>query len=161
MEGYNYVKERRKFGRPCAFTTHTGVTFSERPNPELIDDYVLRNPVHRGTQLSKEMALSEVLTDNAEYASHGCNHVEGGWPKDVNYWDEEMTTRHRKKVMRDDIWVQKLTQLVIPMEHGVRQNAAVNIYQQYFEEMDNVRSREDFAGRTVSIFKDQFDDIVS
>lgn len=158
---YTYSKERQKFGRQCNFSDHTEVSFSEKTNLDYVNDYILRNPVHRGTQLSLTMAASEVLTENVVYATKGCNHIEGGWPKDVNMLDEEMTTRHRKKVMRDDIWVEKVSQLVGPMEHAVKQNAAVNIYQQYFEELDPIRMREDFSGRTVSMFKDRFDETVS
>lgn len=158
---YTYSKERRKYGRQCNFMDHTEVLFSEHTNPHHAGDYILRNPVHRGTQLSKTMAASEVLTENVVYATKGCNHVEGGWPKDVNYLDEELTTRHRKKVMRDDIWVEKMSQLVGPMEHAVKQNAAVNIYQKYFEDLEPIRMREDFSGRTVCMFKDPFDKPVS
>lgn len=30
------------------------------------------------------------------------NHIEGGWPKDVNTADEEQTKRYRRKVEKDE-----------------------------------------------------------
>lgn len=85
------------------------------PNPLDAKQFILKNPVNNETQLSKQMALSEMNTMNAEYMSKGLYHYEGGWPKDVNMLDEEQTLRHRKKIERDD-------QYPIQMNHvlGVR-----------------------------------------
>ena len=33
-----------------------------------------------------------------EYQSHGMNHMEGGWPKDVDPTEKDQTARYRKKV---------------------------------------------------------------
>lgn len=148
-------RERRKFGRECIFVDKREVTFSEVPNPELAQEYILRNPVSKGQQLSRQMALSVVNTDNVELVSRGLNHIEGGWPKDLNIFDEEQTIRHRKKVMREDVWIQKIPQLASIMEAGVRQNAAVNIYQDYFEELEFHPPPQEFEGNTIGVFKDQ------
>lgn len=41
-------------------------------------------------------------TMRAEYYNTAMNHVEGGWPKEVNINDEEQTKRYRRKVERDE-----------------------------------------------------------
>ena len=90
---YVYQKERREFGRQCLFSDRNKIEFSEASNHDLFKNYILKDPVDVGTQISKQYALSEVNTTSAEYECHGVTHSEGGWPKDVNYLDPEHTVR--------------------------------------------------------------------
>ena len=39
------------------------------------------------------------------------NHVEGGWPKDVNPAEVEQTIRYRKKVEKDEAYIQTIQNL--------------------------------------------------
>lgn len=39
------------------------------------------------------------------------NHVEGGWPKDINPAEIEQTMRYRKKVEKDEIYMNTILQL--------------------------------------------------
>lgn len=43
--------------------------------------------------------------------SCGVNHVEGGWPKDVNPQELEQTIRFRKKVEKDENYINAVMQL--------------------------------------------------
>lgn len=43
--------------------------------------------------------------------THGVNHVEGGWPKDVNPLELEQTIRFRKKVEKDENYINTIMQL--------------------------------------------------
>ena len=43
-------------------------------------------------------------TERFETESRGINHVEGGWPKDINPAEIEQTTRFRKKIEKDDTY---------------------------------------------------------
>jgi len=108
---YAYAKERRQFGRQCLFSDRNELLYNEPTNRKLFENYILRNPVNSSTQKGKQMALSVVNTDNVEYTTHGVNHTEGGWPKDLNYLDSEQTLRYRKKIERDDIWAQQVLSL--------------------------------------------------
>lgn len=103
-ENYTYTKERRTFGKQCIFTDRNEILFSEPMHREYARNYILRDPVDRGTQLSKQMAADWVNTENKEYFHRGINHIEGGWPKDVNPADEEATLRYRKRIEREDQW---------------------------------------------------------
>lgn len=47
----------------------------------------------------------------AEYTNGGMNHTEGGWPKDVNFIDEEQTKRYRRKVEKDEGYSHTILQL--------------------------------------------------
>lgn len=61
-----------------------------------------RDPVNHSTQCSAVQAEHSLNTTRAEYSNATMNHVEGGWPKDVNIADEEQTKRYRRKVERDE-----------------------------------------------------------
>lgn len=98
---YSYQRERRQFGKQCHFTDRNNVLFSEGSDRDMFKQYILRDPVHQTTQYGKQMAFSEVNTERATYESHGVNHTEGGWPKDVNLLDPEQTTRYRRKMVYD------------------------------------------------------------
>lgn len=50
-------------------------------------------------------------TERFESESRGVNHVEGGWPKDVNPEEMEQTIRYRKKVEKDEYYVNAMVQL--------------------------------------------------
>lgn len=43
--------------------------------------------------------------------SRGVNHIEGGWPKDVNPLELEQTIRFRKKVEKDENYINAIMQL--------------------------------------------------
>lgn len=43
--------------------------------------------------------------------TRGVNHIEGGWPKDVNPLELEQTIRFRKKVEKDENYINAITQL--------------------------------------------------
>jgi dynein intermediate chain 2 len=46
-----------------------------------------------------------VNTIRFETENRSINHVEGGWPKDVNPNEPEQTMRYRKKVEKDEAYM--------------------------------------------------------
>ncbi|EDS30420.1 dynein intermediate chain 2 [Culex quinquefasciatus] len=151
---YAYQKERREFGRQCLFSDKNKVEFTEAANHEFFKEYILRDPVHLGTQYSRQMSLSAVNTESAEFENRGILHSEGGWPKDVNYLDPEQTVRYRRKIEKDENYVTQLTGLTKPMEHCIYQNNAVNIYENYFEGLDPAPLMEKSSSRTLNVYRD-------
>ena len=65
----------------------------------------------------------------------GVNHLEGGWPKEVNPSELEQITRYKKKIEKDENYVGTITRLVEIVEEIVRQNNAIDIYQEYFDDL--------------------------
>lgn len=125
----------------------------------------------------------QVNTARFESESRGINHVEGGWPKDVNPQEMEQTIRFRKKVEKDESYINSvlhlgsvratvridhlhsLESMVRPpavtlscvfqvMEHCIRQNNAVDIYQEYFEDEEEVEEhQEPPSAKTINVFR--------
>jgi len=53
----------------------------------------------------------QVNTLRAEYSSQGMNHFEGGWPKDINPSENDQTMRFRKKIEKDDAYINSVLNL--------------------------------------------------
>lgn len=65
-------------------------------------------------------------TERFETSSRGINHVEGGWPKDVNASEVEQVTRYRKKVEKDEMYISTIQQL-----GSVSSNALISQVKQF------------------------------
>lgn len=152
---YTFKKERRTFGYPVSFEDKDEIQFTENSRPEYAKDYILRNPVDRHTQTQTgQMSLSVANTDRATYKSIGITHTEGGWPKDINMHDPEQTVRYKRKIEKDESYITQVMNLTKPMEHYIYQNNAVNIYENYFEDMEPAPLPEPCKSRTVNVYRD-------
>ena len=57
------------------------------------------------------------------------NHLEGGWPKDIDYTEKEQTARYRKKVEKDEEYLRQIKALSDEVEGSLMQNNAIDIYE--------------------------------
>ncbi|XP_065175345.1 dynein intermediate chain 3, ciliary-like [Sycon ciliatum] len=153
-----YSKKRREFGRQCKFSDYTPPASKDgtiEPDPSLLDQYVFKNPCDAACQSAPEMSEHETNTERFETESHGMSHVEGGWPKDINIQEAEQTIRFRKKVEKDEVYMGVIQRLCNTMEHCIKQNNSIDIYEEYFDDVeDNVASAMPEA-KVVNIFRDQ------
>lgn len=97
--------------------------------------------------------LPKVNTERFETDIRGINHTEGGWPKDVNSSEIEQVMRYRKKVEKDDMYMCTIQQLSSVMEHCIRQNNAIDIYEEYFDEIDVDLDDEVPSAKTINVFR--------
>lgn len=56
--------------------------------------------------------LFQAQTIRKPIVNTGMYHEEGGWPKEVNYRDVEVTQRYRRRVEKDDIWAPSMRRLL-------------------------------------------------
>uniref|UniRef100_A0AAR2JBL9 Dynein, axonemal, intermediate chain 2b n=2 Tax=Pygocentrus nattereri TaxID=42514 RepID=A0AAR2JBL9_PYGNA len=153
---YVYTKKRSEFGRQCNFSDRPAELHVDiLPDPSLAANFIDRDPCDVPIQCTQEMSEHEVNTERIEYETCGINHVEGGWPKDINPQEMEQTIRFRKKVEKDENYVNTIMQLGSHMEHCIRQNNAIDIYQEYFEEEEVVEETEEQpSAKTINVFRD-------
>ncbi|XP_040438039.1 LOW QUALITY PROTEIN: dynein intermediate chain 2, axonemal [Falco naumanni] len=153
---YVYTRKRSEFGRPCSFSDRPAkVSVDIPPDPSMAGAFILRNPVDSSVQHTSDMSEHEVNTERVEVESRGINHVEGGWPKDINPQEVEQTIRFRKRVERDENYINAITHLGTLVEHCVKQNNAIDIYEEYFgeEEMAEVED-EPPSAKTINVIRD-------
>eukprot|EP01137_Pigoraptor_chileana_P008982 Opistho-2@56562 len=152
---YVYSKKRNEFGRQCNFSDRpTELICDIQPEPDLEDQYVERNPTHTSVQCVADMSEHEVNTERFSTANMGINHTEGGWPKDVNPSEVEHTIRFRKKVEKDETYVQAIQALGETMEHCIKQNTAIDIYETYFSHGTTDHSGDPPTAKTINVFRD-------
>ncbi|XP_017056277.1 dynein intermediate chain 3, ciliary [Drosophila ficusphila] len=152
-----YSRERRRFGRQCRFQDRNELMVSVHPSGRQRLKYIMRNPTTESTQLSRQMALTVMETENVTLDHRGMEHFEGGWPKEVNTNDEEQTMRHRKKVEREDSWGEQVLQIIRTTMRVAEQNNTLNIYQDFFADLPaelahDLRMR--FRARVANVFHD-------
>ncbi|XP_046856745.1 dynein intermediate chain 3, ciliary-like [Xenia sp. Carnegie-2017] len=155
---YVYTKKRNEFGRQCNFADRQAELHVDIPPDEkLAANYIERNPCNTGIQCSQEMSEHEVNTERFETESRGINHVEGGWPKDINPAEVEQTIRFRKKVEKDENYINIIQQLGSVMEHCIQQNNSIDIYETYFQDVENDSSGIPPSAKTINVFRDPSD----
>ncbi|XP_078510369.1 dynein axonemal intermediate chain 2 isoform X5 [Lissotriton helveticus] len=153
---YVYTRKRSEFGRQCNFSDRPAELHVDiLPDPGQAANYIDRNPCDIAIQCAYDMSEHEVNTERFEMETRGINHVEGGWPKDVNPQEVEQTIRFRKKVEKDENYLNTMLQLGSVMEHCIKQNNAIDIYEEYFEEETTVEATDEApSAKTVNVFRD-------
>ncbi|CAG9806675.1 unnamed protein product [Chironomus riparius] len=151
---YVYQKERKEFGRQCQFADKKYLMVSIPSNYDDFNSYILKNPVSEGTQLGKQFSLSEVNTVSTTTENRGILHTEGGWPKDVNYLDSEQTLRYRRKLEKDETYITQVPRMGEKVEFCILQNNSVNIYEEYFSDLDPAPIIDRCHSRTMYVYKD-------
>ncbi|XP_033755651.1 dynein intermediate chain 3, ciliary-like [Pecten maximus] len=152
---YVYTKKRSEFGRQCNFSDRPAELHVDIiPDATQADNFIERNPVDNGLQHVQEMSEHEVNTERFETSTRGVNHTEGGWPKDVNSQEVEQVTRYRKKVEKDEMYINTIQQLATVMEHCIKQNNAIDIYEEYFDDIEIDAVDEVPSAKTINVFRD-------
>lgn len=151
---YVYHKQRREFGQQINFSDKHELLVSMSSDRVLSRQYILRDPVTRATQYATQLAAHEINTERATYETHGINHTEGGWPKDICLQDPEQTTRYRRKIEKDELFINQVMGLTKPMEHCIYQNNAINIYEKFFEALEPAPLLDPCTSRTINVYRD-------
>ncbi|CAG5886811.1 unnamed protein product [Menidia menidia] len=151
-----YTKLRNEFGRQCLFTDRPEeLSVDILPDPSLAIQFVQKSHRDLAVQTYREMSEHQINTERFESSSCGINHMEGGWPKDINPNEMEQTIRFRKKVEKDEGYINSILQLGSVMEHCIRQNNAIDIYEEFFEDEEDVEeSQEPPSAKTINVFRD-------
>mmetsp|Transcript_30238 Transcript_30238/g.59057 ORF Transcript_30238/g.59057 Transcript_30238/m.59057 type:complete len:567 (+) Transcript_30238:151-1851(+) len=150
-----YPRLRKDFGRAPKFNDMPADVFSETlPNPEMLGEYVERNPTDVAIQCIPEYSEHEVNTERFELQSQGVIHLEGGWPKDVDPSEVEQTLRFIKKTEKDEDYIRTIKSLGESLELMIRQNNAIDIYEDYFIGDAVDHSGEPPSAKTLTVFRD-------
>ncbi|KAL0483032.1 dynein intermediate chain [Acrasis kona] len=155
---HEYKKKWREFGRHCDFeTTDCEAIIDFKPNAEYQSKYIQRNPIHVGVQFVPELSEHFVDMKTIELKDSGMTHLEGGWPKEVDSTQAESKNRYLKKASNEEKVVKSSKTIGELLEHYVKQNIAVDVYENYFSTTASVT--EDYrneapSAKTIAVFKD-------
>jgi len=151
-----YQKERHEFGRPVNTFAPSDVMLLDEffHEDEFLQQHIERDPTVLDIQAKADMSEHMVNTERFNYIPHGMLHSEGGWPKDVDYTEKDQTTRFKKKVEKDEEYIRQVRALGDAVEGDIKQNYAIDIYQEYFAGEYADHSSEPPSAKTLSVFKD-------
>ncbi|XP_045541589.1 dynein axonemal intermediate chain 2-like [Papilio machaon] len=136
---YEYTRKRKEFGKQTLFEDYGPEMCVSIPcNPSQYKNYILRNPVHVAVQNAPNMSENWVNLTRAEYTSSGINHVESGWPKDINMNDPEATQRYRRKIEKDDAYI----------------HAVMHLGHIYYSELPSIPPVERSSCHTVNVYRE-------
>ena len=71
-------------------------------------------------------------TEVQEMSNTGVNHVEGGWPKEINPAELEQVTRFKKKIEKDESYTATILKLADIIDDVVAQEMADNTRFSFF-----------------------------
>ncbi|KAJ3116690.1 Dynein intermediate chain 2, axonemal [Phlyctochytrium bullatum] len=152
---YVYQKKRKEFGRQPTFSDRVAeVMLCIPPDPGYMRNYVERNPCHVEIQSAPEQSEHEVNTESFAFTNRGINHLQGGWPKDVDPTDVEHTIRYRKKIEKDEEYIKSVQVMGNQMEHCIKQNNAIDIYEEYFVDMPDSTVVEPPSAKSLNVYRD-------
>ena len=152
---YQYQKLRREFGRHPSLSDSTTDTIIEaQPEESFRAEYIERAPCTTNVQIIPEMSSNEANTEQVMYKTTGMMHDEGGWPKEVDASEVEHTLRYRKKIEKDAAYIKTVMAAGATVESLIKQNNAVDIYEEYFQGQVFDHSSEQPNACAITYFKD-------
>ncbi|KAJ3384875.1 Dynein intermediate chain 2, axonemal [Lobulomyces angularis] len=152
---YVYQKKRKEFGKQTLFSDKLAELTNEiLPDPSLAKNFIERVECNVETQSLPDKSEHEVNTESFTFINRGILHLQGGWPKDVDPSDVEHTIRYRKKIEKDEEYIRSVKGMGDIMEHCIKQNNAIDIYEEYFiDETDTLVTEEPIA-KSLNVYKD-------
>ena len=98
--------------------------------------------------------MHQANTQQTHFENRGFAHTEGGWPKEVDPTEIEHVMRYRKKVEKDEEYIKSIAGMIGEVEELVKQNNAVDIYEEYFAGSVADHSTEQPYAKTLTVFRD-------
>jgi len=132
---YVYQRKRNEFGKQPLFRDKKAwQSVDIEPDPSYMENYDEKKFCSKEVQCIPEQSEHEVNTESLTFSNQGILHLQGGWPKDVDPSDVEHTIRFRKKIEKDEEYIKSIKTLGDAMEQCIKQNNAIDIYEEYFKE---------------------------
>lgn len=153
---YAYNKLRKNFGKqPMFCQVRAHLLDSIVPDKSEQKKYCLRNPVHKESQVSIFKQENYINTNQVTFENQGVNHAEGGWPKDIHHADEDSTTRYRRRIERDDTYIDAVLGTYDKLTKCIKQNNAIEMYDMFFKNMRPVLPIEKTAIQLNNAYRDK------
>ncbi|BDA50396.1 Dynein intermediate chain 2, axonemal [Coccomyxa sp. Obi] len=121
-----------------------------RPNEEHANNFVVRTPMCTSVQVGQQMSEHEVNTNPVILVNRGILHTEGGWPKEIDCTEVEQVIRYRKRQEKDEHYIRAVVALCASAEEVIKENNAIDIYEQYWEGETEGYATEAAAAHTLT-----------
>jgi len=153
-----YTKLRKDFGKHCKFTAVPATISEAIPSTDVYkSNYISRNPSISNFDTAPHMSEHDANTERLITKSTSMRHVEGGWPKDVDFTEQSDVSRFRKKAEKDDDYKAAVKSLGPIIARCMKQNNTIDIYEDYFSGNNIDHSSEPPSAKGLAVFRDPND----
>ena len=111
----------------AAFDGSIPVTEEEEAN------MIPRQPMKFTFDTTSSMSERAINTDRAVIKSTKMKHIEGGWPKEVDFTEKEDVKRFTTKAMKQEEFKESVKNAGPMVIRAMKQNTTVNISEMYFD----------------------------
>jgi dynein intermediate chain 2 len=152
---YIYTKLRKDFGKYCGFDdTDPKMLGTIEISSEYYEQYCTMNPVNCRLDNIPDMGEHSVNTKRIPIQSRGQLHVEGGWPKEIDYSENQDTAKWRKRLDKDPAFTTAVRSLCQDVTHFLLQNSTIDMFEDYFAGENPTHQQTTMSTSTVAVFKD-------
>ncbi|CAK9077521.1 unnamed protein product [Durusdinium trenchii] len=158
-QGYIYMKKRKDFGRYCNFdTVEAKILGQVEKQPSCGDMYVEQTIINAVFHNIPEFSEHSVNTARVKTHARVMTHVEGGWPKEIDYSEAQDTLKYRKRLEKDPAYISAVRQLTKQTIPCLEMNNTIDLFEIYFQDEEPDHMPEILNLKTIALFKDPSDE---
>lgn len=105
---YMVMADTDTLRKPVEFQEDNEVQVTIPTNKPLQKNFELVSPVEKGIQCTPWVLNTPVWTVHNSLVATGVTHYEGGWPRDIDMHDEELTARYRRKQEKSEAYLNQM-----------------------------------------------------
>jgi len=124
------------------------------PNEEEGDKFLTKTTCTGRIQCAPFTSEGATNTEKFVLENRSMFFNEGGWPENVDCTDPEQTARFRKRTEKEEEYVHAVKTMAGTVEHCLKQNSAIDIYEEYFANSTEEHTQEPPSAKNISVFKD-------
>ncbi|CAK0798141.1 unnamed protein product [Prorocentrum cordatum] len=152
---YIYMKKRKEFGRYCQFEDVDAQVHAQiDSNPASGNLYIERTIINAVLDNIPELSEHSVNTARVQMQNQIMLHVEGGWPKEVDYLEAQDTLKFKKRLEKNPSYIQSVRDLTKRATECLEQNNTIDLFEVYFESQEPEHQPEAVTMKTTALFKD-------
>lgn len=154
----SYQKKRKEFGPPVAFEdSDLKILGNLDSSSGLMDTHAFRSPTALLLDNTPTLSEHQVNTERVMTDNRGMKHMEGGWPKDIDYTETHDTTKWRTKMTKEQPVAFAVKSLTEQTGMALRQNDQIDMFEEYFIGERQDHSTQTLSCKTLMLLKDPCD----
>ena len=128
-----------------------------KSEPHQEKNFELKNPKAITIGNITEKSFHKVHTEKTKTQTKVVKHLEGGWPEQVKDPSEPREVNNWKRAMeKNQDFYPKVRTLIGSTTEVIKKNLRMDIYEDYFDNANNIIKEDNFSAKIKSVYKDNF-----
>lgn len=155
---YEYTRQRQEFGHHPAFADSEpqvqSVPAEECPQEDGEEIWVESAVTTLELDCTKEQSEHWVNTERYVQKAQGVTHVDGAWPKELKSNEFADKQRFLRRIENEQGYQHAVLSLSRMAEQAIQQNNTIDLFESYFDEMDEHHEATMPSAKTMCVFRD-------